>query len=433
MGISSPESHLPDLHELLQYPAYIRLFSAGLASTFGFATAQVCIIWLVYSVSRSPLTVAYIGIAATAGLFLGGILAGPIVDRYNRKQLMVVADLGRSLTMGVFLVSVVLRGYNLEVLLATSFTISGLTALFTPAEDSAIPLFIPPRQLVAANGLIASSRSVAAIVGASVSGLLIVIHGAELGFLVCSATFLASALFIVGLTGFGVSIPGADSEQSTFVNDLTSGFSWLADHDQVLWLTVSSLVFNFCALIVAAFIVFYTGSLAGSSPALYGGAVASISAGTAIGPLLALRLPIRAQPGLMLIVAYGMIPGVLGLILGLAASIPTALVAFFLLGASEGVAGTVWLTVAQSIVPSTVQGRVFAADSLASTALFPAAQITGGFLVASLGPDRTYSIAGAAWLIAAFVFLGCKPLRTLSLGHTSYGKKDNVSEANLSS
>lgn len=375
------------------------LLAAGVASVFGFTVGQVALMWVVFSETRSALLVAYMGIVAAAAVLLVGVAAGPLVDRYDRGRLMVIADLGRFTALTAFVTFYSTHGFDVYWLMATVFALGGLTSLLTPAEETSIPLLVAEEDLGQANGVISSSRSVSTVLGGAVAGLLLVGAGTSYGLLTCALTFLLSALLLLNLPALHPpKLAGEPHASSSFMNELAEGFGWLARHRDLLWLTVASMLFNFCSLLVVGFVVFYSGILPNASPALFGFIVASLSAGTAVGPLITLRLPSRMRSGRLLLLTYGAIPGAVAVILGLVPSIPVALTGFFLLGFSQGLAGVVWLTAAQRATPSAIQGRILSADSVASQALFPVGEITGGLLVTGLGAARAYLVAGVIWL-----------------------------------
>jgi MFS family permease len=85
--------------------------------------------------------------------------------------------------------------------------------------------------------------------------------------------------------------------------------------------------------------------------------------------------------------------------------VPVAIVVLFLIGALSGFAGTAWLTAAQLLVPTEMQGRYFGIDSLGSVVILPLSQIGGALLIEAYGTRTTYLFAAVLWVLAGAVFL----------------------------
>lgn len=104
-------------------------------------------------------------------------------------------------------------------------------------------------------------------------------------------------------------------------------------------------------------------------------------------------------------IPYGAVSGALAILLAVAPSVPIALAVLFVIGTLGGFAGTAWLSAAQLLVPTDMQGRYFGIDALGSAAILPASQIGGALLIAAWGARTTYFVAGILWLLAGLAFL----------------------------
>ncbi len=104
---------------------------------------------------------SYLMVANTLPAVLLGAVAGIFVDRYSKKKIMVVADISRA---GLILLLPILPK-EFPILLAIIFAHSVVTQAFAPAEQSAIPLVVPPQNLLTANALFATTNVGSVIVG----------------------------------------------------------------------------------------------------------------------------------------------------------------------------------------------------------------------------------------------------------------------------
>lgn len=121
-----------------------------------------------------------------------GIFAGVIVDRANRKAVMLVSDFSRICTVFTVPLLFWLGGLNVYTLTAAAFLTSCFATLFNPARDALIPDIVPAENLLGANSLMQTSFYIAAVAGALGATALIGTFGTAQAFAAGSATFAVS-------------------------------------------------------------------------------------------------------------------------------------------------------------------------------------------------------------------------------------------------
>ncbi|HTT73826.1 MAG TPA: MFS transporter [Thermoplasmata archaeon] len=402
---------------LLTSSGFARVFVAGLGSIAGSSIAGICLIWLVFAETGSALDVGLLGTAQVAGGILFSVFGGTLVDRYDRRRLMILADLSRAAAMAVVVAVLALVGFDLPTVLGAAFVVGAFTTVFQPAEQSVIPALVPAALVADANGLVRSSRSALQFVGASVAGVLIVTVGATIGIAFNAVTFAVSASLLFGMS---VASPrraagAAGAKAAGYLADLKEGFAWLYRSKGFFQLTISATFFNFCASLVGTFLVFYATEVLHGSALLYALLLAVEVAGTGIGSLLVSRTGGVRRAGRAWVVPYGAASGAVVLALTLVPESGVALAGLFLLGLFGGYAGTAWLTAAQLLVPAEMQGRYFGIDSLGSIAIIPASQIGGAFLIAAYGVREAYLATAIVWIAAGLFFLVPRALGRLGV------------------
>ncbi|MFH1010464.1 MAG: MFS transporter [bacterium] len=153
-----------------QFPAGLfPLWLAGFISTMGDEIHWVALLWLIYDLTGSKMATGLVGSAQFLPAVLFGLFAGVLVDRFDRRRVMMAADLARALLVAVIpllLVSGHLRGFHLGVL---AFAISGFTVAFMPARDALIPELVEKENLTQANALIQGSINLAFLLGAGLA------------------------------------------------------------------------------------------------------------------------------------------------------------------------------------------------------------------------------------------------------------------------
>lgn len=104
---------------------------------------------------------SYLMVATTIPAIFFGAAAGIFVDRYPKKQIMVVADVLR----GLLILLLPILPKEFAILLLITFAVSTVTQAFAPAEQSAIPLVVKTENLLTANALFTTTQMASLIVG----------------------------------------------------------------------------------------------------------------------------------------------------------------------------------------------------------------------------------------------------------------------------
>src|SRR5690606_36510209 len=131
------------------------LWIAELISTIGDSLVDIAAAILVYRLTGTALSVGLVLMAAAAPALVVGLFAGVIVDRYDRKRIMVVCDMLR----GIFVLTIPLLVGTLGVwyLYVAVALVSAVGTFFHPAHASVLPEIASDEELAAANSMLAIS------------------------------------------------------------------------------------------------------------------------------------------------------------------------------------------------------------------------------------------------------------------------------------
>jgi MFS family permease len=396
---------------------FARLFFAGAASIGGFSIGQVAINYLVFTSTHSSIDLAFTGVAFTLALVSLSLFAGTMVDRQDRRILMIVCDGVRAVSLALVAIALLLFGFDLWLVLVASFILGAFSAVFQPAERAIIPSILQKEELADANGLIQLTSSLVQAIASAAGGALVVAVGAVLAIGLNSVTFLVSGLLIATVATQRLSPgvaedPARTKERTSFVEDTREGVRYLLRTKGLLLLTVSAAFLNLFFAMVIPFFVVYTTELLNGGATTYGIFLAMFALGAAPGALLVGRTRAVRRAGLVwLLSAIGN-----GFLLIILVLIPVPLVAYsaiFLFGLFLGFATTTWLSAVQVIVPHEMLGRYFGIDQLGSFAILPVGQILGGLTITAFGLPWSFGIAGAGFIVVSLGFLVFPDLRNL--------------------
>jgi dTMP kinase len=238
--------------DLLTHPSFSRLWRAMLVSSMGDWIGFVAVASLVADLGGKRLgglAVAGVILARLAPSLLFGAFAGVAVDRFDRKKLMVAADLGRA---ALYATMPFLPWLWLIFLM--SFFIESLSLLWTPAKDASVPNLVPRRQLSNANsvGLVTSygTLPLGATVYTGLAAAAVAIggylgrHPQSLALWADALTFLFSARMVSGLD-LKLSAAARRKREETptlslggAVGEVREGIRFLREHRLVRAMTV---------------------------------------------------------------------------------------------------------------------------------------------------------------------------------------------------
>ncbi len=397
-------------HSLL-YPGFRHLFSSSAASTFGAAISIVAVSWIVYHYTQSSLDVAYVGLVEIGPGIVLGLAAGVIADRYNRRSLMVTADLTRMAGMAVLAVALYLLGFSLVLVLGVMVVVESFSALFTPASQAILPRLVDPTSLEDANGLLYSSGGAARSIGSAAGGIVVALFGAVWGLGINAVTYALSAIFILQIAGALGSLPReAARERTSFRDDFSEGMRYVLGDRTLSEVSFGYLPSNFLSAFIGPFLVVYATTRFGGSAAAFGYLVGAVALGTAAGGLIVGRLSTRRRAGLWMgssVVAEAALYGLLAVSSNLGLSVVAALGS----GLMIGFGNTIYYSVMQATVPSRVLGRVMSIGDFGSFVAIPAGLVVGGLLIARYGVGITFAVAALGIFVTGVVLLSLRDFR----------------------
>lgn len=355
------------LEVLRAHPHFRRLWLADVASLFGDWLNTLAIYALVRSITDSPAALGLVFIAKLAPNVFASPFAGLLVDRFDRRRLMIAADLVRAAIVSCFLLLDAGSWVGWVYLLAVAqVTVS---AVFAPARSAATPNVVPPEALATANALGAITWSTILTVGAGLGGILVDLLGTQAVFLIDAGTYLVSAL-LIGRTVIPQSTErgaaGAGAVAAV-LRGIGEGVRYMRAHPGVGRIACSKAAWSLGAGAVYYLYVLVAPTIFPEAPSTAIGVVyAAAGLGTGIGPVLARAwLPERLwarnlgfvlAAGGSAYVLFGLLPWEL------------ATVALITVAGSAGGANWVMSTVLlQQRTEDRYRGRVFANEMLVLT------------------------------------------------------------------
>jgi MFS family permease len=371
-------------------------------SLLGDGAFLVALAWQVYQLSDGPTAMGMVGIAMTVPTIVFLLIGGVASDRFDRRRLMLMADVARLLAAGALAALSVTGALEIWHIACLAAVYGTGQAFFAPAFDAIVPDLLPQGLLAQANALDQFVRPIALrMAGPAVGGVLVGAIGAGAVFALDAASFGASALALLLMR------PAPENERAggadSLVTDLREGWRFVRER-RWLWVTFASaavayLLFMGPVEVLVPYMVKHELHATARDLGLVfaAGGLASIITAVTIGQR---GIPRRTMTFMYLSWTAATV-AVAGY--GIGTAVWHLMLASAVFNALETAGTIVWITVKQRHVPSTMLGRVSSLDWLISIGLLPLSFALTGPVSEALGARATLIGAG---VLGAVVTLG---------------------------
>ncbi len=341
-----------------------RLWIGNLISLLGDWFNLIALLSVVTRYSGSPLALSLVFVAKFLPGAIVSPLAGYLVDRFDRRRLMIISDILRAIVvLGLLWVD-----SSTDVILALIITALqvGISSVFQPAQSAVIPNIVKPRNLLAANALMAISWSLMLAVGASVGGLATDLFGPKSVFVIDSVTYLVSAWFIfrtqipqnVGIAKSGASL-------SASFRAIGEGWQRMRERKIVGRLSLAKATWSLGGGGLVFLLALVGAETMPLRPELGIGLLfAARGIGTGIGPIVAKRWFQNQERWPVLVGLFVTFSGVFYFVVGLGPAIAIMAVCVTIAHASSGANWVLSTVMLQQITEDAYRGRVFATEWL---------------------------------------------------------------------
>ena len=375
--------------KLLRWNADFRFLWFGqIVSLFGDWFNLIASAALVASLTHSGIAVGTLFIIRMLAPFIISPVAGIVADRYDRRKVLMVADLARGVIVLGFLF--VRDARHVWILYGLTALQLGISGFFFPARNAILPNIVRPKELGVANALSSVTWSVMLAFGTALGGIVAGSFGVYTAFVIDALSFFLSALLIAGIRHRK---KPEQCDKDGWCLDVAfrqyiEGLQYLRKH-----LGILAIVMNKAALtlttsgalqviqVALAERVFVIGKDGGVG---LGMMFAVVGIGTGVGPIVARRFTGDRDRSLRVAIGLAFFTTAAGVaIAAMLVSFPLLLVGLFLRGVGGGI---VWVFSTQLMmqrVPNEIQGRIFATEFALFTLMGAVSAGFGGWSIDS--------------------------------------------------
>jgi MFS family permease len=396
----------PYLRLLRENPSFSRLYAAQLISFGGDWFATVALLGLSLELTGSSALAALVLVLQTGGFAITAPIAGTLADRFDRRKLMVAADLARVPVALAFLLArdpgTLWIAFVAVALLAVG------AAVFEPSSSAALPNLVDPERLPEANVLLGSAWGTMLAVGAALGGVVAATLGRDAAFIANAGSFALSAALIVGIRrplqkpreeGTG------ESGLGSIGTSVGTAIAFARQSRVVASLLLSKTTFGVGTGVVLMLAVFGR-NVFGAGDAGIGLLFAARGLGALLGPFVARSVVGLEDRGLLVGIRASLL--VVAVCYALFPIAPGIWFAALLVFAAHLGGGSQWMLSTyglQRSTPDEIRGRVFSFDYGLVTLTIALSTLLAGFLADALAPRLAVwtmvgliIVAGSGWI-----------------------------------
>ena len=396
-------SHLTSITETIA-PARLGrsfrwLLSAAVVNNTGDGIALAAGPLLVASETRDPLLVSMALLSQYLPVLLFGVLGGAAADRFDRRRMVVVVNLLRSVVLVALVATIISDSVNIAVVLGALFLLGSAETFADSASSTLLPGLVRREDLPVANARMQGAFLLTNQLLTPPIGAFMFAAGMALPFATNAACFALGAVLISRVV---TSTRSERRERSSLRAEMAEGIRWLVAHPPMRTLAVTIFTFNVTFGAAWSVLVLYTGDRLGMDEVGFGLITTAIAVGGIVGIGSYGRLVGRFSLADIMRVGLLIETGT-HLVLALTTSPTIALATFVVFGAHEFVWGTTSEVVRQRAVPNELLGRVGGVYRVAIVGGMVIGTPLGGLLAS------VYGITAPFW----FGFVGSALLVTI--------------------
>ncbi|OLS20245.1 MAG: hypothetical protein HeimC2_38090 [Candidatus Heimdallarchaeota archaeon LC_2] len=404
--------------------SYWFFISGQLVSLFGSSVVQFAIIWWLTVTSKADpnyenRTGTILGLASVAGFapfVITSLFAGVLVDRWNRKLVIAIADAFQALFTGILMILFYYDKAELVYVLLILAVRSVAQGFHSPATAAIIPLLVPKNKLTKVNSVENIFNSTVSLIGPIVGAVLVEVIGVEN---MAAILWIDIITFIIAVFPvLIISIPDItkkkrEQKENSFSSEFKEGVSFIKNQDGLL-----SLLTTFTVLNIMITPVFVLLPLVIIDPSLINGNASTLAIFMVITQIGAIIGAFKLTKGQLFHtnakgVAFGQALLYVGMFTIIVSLIMSNVYILYLGGFINGIglpisnvpSQTIW----QSVVPPELQGRVMSVRMAIAWTMIPVSQLVGGIISDIIGPIKLFTGAlfiGLSFLIFAWFMTG---------------------------
>jgi MFS family permease len=383
---------------------YWKLWSAASLSSLADGTFKVALPLLARSYTGAPALIAGVGFAAMLPWLLFSLPAGAIVDRVDRRRVMLLTNLGRTSLLAAAAALALARIGSIGQLYLLAFAVGIAETLYESAAQAIVPRLVVSSQLDRANALQQIADQAANQFAGPALGGLLVGTGAAVSLGGPAGAWALAVLMLISLPG---TFRSERHAPSSLRQDIAAGLRFLWTTPALRSVSTCVAITNLAGAASSSVFVVYAvghGSALGLSAARFG-LLLSLSAGGSVAGALLVRVATATLGQRALLTVNSVTQAVLILVPVLTHELTVIGVAYAIGGLGLALWNVATVSLRQRLVPEHLLGRVVSTHRLISWGSLALGALAGGIIAQSVGMVPLFWVAGAATLLGPLALI----------------------------
>ena len=381
---------------------YYALLVTQAVSLIGSQVSQYAVGIAIYRATGHATPIALVAFFSTVPAIVLGGLGGALADRFDRRGMMLIANLGYVVVSGLLLLSFASGAFQLWHLYALTAGGAVFAAVERPAFQASVAMLVPDSHRDRANAIGQMTGPAAGIIAPALAGILFAIVGVVGSIAIAIVTFIAalSVLAVVRIPRPGETAEGLAMRTSIW-RQAFDGFRYLAARRTLLGVCAYASVVTFLANMALVLLTPYVLARTGSAQ-VFGVVLGMMNVGGIAGAL-AVGAWGRIGSRMNAVMLASIVAGLCICLAGAARGAPAIGASLFAMAFAIAFANAPFLSILQAKIAPDLQGRVFAAYFQVAMFMTPLAAVIAGPLA-----DRVFEPArrqpawqSVSWLVGA--------------------------------
>lgn len=385
---------------LFRNRTFVSLWLGQAISVIGDGFHSVALgLWVLQTTGSASAMAMIMSTRIIVSILLGAV-GGTVVDRTDRRMLMMAMHLARFLSVGAIALLIRAGETSLLPIIGLTAMTAVASAFFGPAFQASLVNIVGKEELPRASGLLQVTNTAGQIVGPFLGGAIVALFGGWAALSGDAFTFLAAAIAVL-IGGAFPSPKRGGLQQNSFWKDLTEGFRYVRRHPLAGSVMVIAPMINFFGNAIGVLLPVIAIKIWLASSIQFGLLEAMVPAGFAVGAVLIMAnaKKLRRRGAWMMggIAAAGGLISATALMPTVTAALPVALLS----GIALSVANVLLQVTLQSETDPEVQGRVFGTLGSLTNVASPLSMLAAGLLGDAFSPVLIAAIAGVMLALVA--------------------------------
>ena len=386
------------LPALTRQRPFVLFWFSRLAVTVAYHMLIVAIGWTIYDLTSSALDLGLVGLIQFVPNVILTLLVGHAVDRYDRRYIVIAAQLFYALAALTVLIVLVSPVKSVNLLFLAVLVLGCARAFELPAGSALVPALVPQALISRAVAAWASANQTAVICGPAAGGLVYAFSPA----LVCILAIACCVIGTVLVAQIKVERAPVTREPPSFASVL-AGFDFIRTRPRLLGIITLDLIVVLFAGLAALFPIYARDILAAGPETL--GLLRSAPAIGALATTVALsHFPIERHVGAVMFGVVGIF-GVATIVFALSTSLALSMTALAILGAADSISVVIRFSLVQIETPDEMRGRVGAINYLFVGASNTLGEFRAGAVAAVIGAVPSALVGGVGSLLVAVLWM----------------------------